>query len=154
MQRKVDPVWVLYPIIHGLALPPRLVVVIIEIRQIVGGMGQLRLRRVAQLARLLRLGDARLEAVLGRSLGGLAAGVGRLDAHVEGGVHELGDAPQRPPELVLAAALLVPSGVDFGEDQLFVAVRVLELLRKLLLASNLEHHRGGDCEKNIQARHL
>lgn len=90
IQREVNLIGELDPLEHGLRLPPRMVVVVVEIRQVLGGVGELGHVGIADLARLLGAVAARLEAVFLRAL--LAARVGHLHAPVEGCIHELGHA--------------------------------------------------------------
>jgi hypothetical protein len=89
VERQVDLAGVLDPLIHGVRLPPRLVLVVIEVRQ-VGRRVCLWPRTVAHLARLLGAGRTRLHAELCRAL--LAASVGGLYQDVEGCVLEARNA--------------------------------------------------------------
>ena len=78
---------------HRVRLPPRDVVVVVEVGQVVGRVGGVQHAGVANVARLLRALGARLRAELARPVH--AAGVGRLDSQVEGRVHEVRDASLR-----------------------------------------------------------
>lgn len=103
MQRQVDVIGILHPLQHSFALPVGQVVVVVEVRQELGAMGQFLVAGVAVLARLLGVGGPRLVAVLRRAVS-QAARVRRFHQDVEGSVHELGDAPDRSPALVVALA--------------------------------------------------
>ena len=104
VEGEVDRIWVLDPIEHGLALPPRRLLVPVEVRQEAGVVAQLRVRRVAVVAGAR---GARLHAVV---LGGGAAHVGRLHRVIEGDVLELGQA-------AAGEAVLIVAGVHRGPDK-------------------------------------
>lgn len=104
VQGEVDRIGVLDPVKHGLALPPCVLLVPVEVRQEAGVVAQLRIGGVAEAAGARR---ARLHAVL---LGRRAAHVGRHHCAVEGDVLELGHAAAR-------GALPVVAGVHCGPDE-------------------------------------
>lgn len=75
---------------HRVRLPPGDVVVVVEVGQVIGRMGQMRNAGVANVARFLRSFGSRLRAELARPV--QAAGVGRFHSPVESRVHEIGNA--------------------------------------------------------------
>lgn len=82
--------WVLDALQHGIRLPPGDVVVVVEVGQVIGRMGQMRNAGVANVARFLRSFGSRLRAEFAGSV--QAAGVGRFDATVESRIHEIWNA--------------------------------------------------------------
>jgi hypothetical protein len=85
VEGEVDLVWVLDGLVHGLRLPPRLVLVVVEVCE-VGRRVCLRSRAVAHLTRLLGAGRTRLHTELCRTL--FAASVSGLYEDIEGRVLE------------------------------------------------------------------
>lgn len=104
VEGEVDGTWVLDTIVHGLALPPRGLLVPVEVCQEAGAVAQVRMGRVAVAARARGAG---LHAVV---LGRRAAHVGRHHRAIEGDVLKLGHAAARP-------ALLVDAGVHRGPSE-------------------------------------
>lgn len=90
IERQVHLSRILDAFQHRVGLPPGDVVVIVEVGQVVGRMGQVRNAGVADVARLFRSFGASLRAKLARSV--QTAGVGRFDATVERSVHEIRNA--------------------------------------------------------------
>lgn len=111
MEGEVDRIGMLDAVVHGLALPPRVLLAPVEVCQEAGVVAPLRVRRVTAVARARR---ARLHAVV---LGRGAAHVGRHHRAVEGEVLEFGHAAAR------GAPLLIVAGVHRGPDE-EVAVQV------------------------------
>jgi hypothetical protein len=89
VEGEVDLVGVLDGLKHRLRLPPRLVLIVVEVGE-VGRRVCLGPRAVTHLARLLGAGSTRLHTELGRTL--LAAGVGGLYEDTEGRILEARDA--------------------------------------------------------------
>ena len=102
VEGEVDRIGVLDAIVHGRALPPCALLAPVEVRQEAGVVAQLRVWRVAAVARARR---ARLHAVV---LRWGAAHVGCHHRPIEGEVFELGHAAAR------GALLLIVAGVHRG----------------------------------------
>ena len=90
MKGQVDLIGILDALEHVIRLPPGDVLVVVEIGEVSGRMGQVLHADVARVARLFRSFRSRLDAVLARPV--QTARVGCLDDTVEGRVHEIGNA--------------------------------------------------------------
>jgi len=119
VEGEVDRSGVLDAVVHGLALPPRGLLVPVEVRQEAGAVAQVRRRRVAVVAGARGAG---LHAVV---FGRGAARVGRHRGAIEGHVLEPGQAAARRAVLVHAR---VHGGA--GEEEVAVGMQKKEQREK------------------------
>lgn len=97
VQGQVNGVGVLDPRQHGLALPPGGVLLVVVVGQVHGAVVVPGIPGIADVAGLSDPGGSGLDAVLLRRR---AAGVGRHNGHIEGGVDELWHAALRVATIV------------------------------------------------------
>lgn len=97
VEGKVDLVGVLDGFKHGLGLPPRLVFVVVEVGEVLRGMG-LRSSGITDLTRLLCARRTRLHAELRGAF--FATRVGGLHKHIKSRVLESRDASLRTQHMV------------------------------------------------------